>query len=262
MPNPEPLSKPMATQEFYIRNASETEAHGPFSQEQLVSLAEAGKVDPQTLYYEAGSEQWIAIGANAELKASVFPEKRRLTIKPKDRIDSVNAASDMAPPLSVNDMLAAAEGRTAETRNKRDKNVSYERAAQIGRYACTLMLALSAGGLLLPSIDEIVTLNYPALLETPTVYFGFFDLFLTFALVLGATSTYPLIRFRAALGIGFLSIIFWCKPDAPELVPIIGLAAGAAGLYLSTIFVNYFTLALASSMGLGGMAAFAYYMIV
>ena len=41
----------MATQEFYIRTASETEAHGPFTQEQLISLAEAGKVDPQTLYY-------------------------------------------------------------------------------------------------------------------------------------------------------------------------------------------------------------------
>jgi len=251
----------MATQEFYIRNASETEAHGPFTQEQLVSLAEAGKVDPQTLYYEAGSEQWIAIGANAELKTSVFPEKRRLTIKPKDRIESVNAASDLAPPLSVNDMLAAAEGRTFETRSKRDKNISYERAARIGRYACTIMLTLSAGGLLLPSIEEIVGFNYESLLETPTVYFGFVDLFLTFALVLGATSVYPLIRFRAALGIGFLSIIFWCKPEMADLVPIIGLTAGAAGLYLTTIFVNYIGLALASSIGLGGMLAFAYYMV-
>ena len=109
MSNPETPSKAMATQEFYIRNASETEAHGPFTQEQLVSLAEAGKVDPQTLYYEAGTEQWISIAANAELKASVFPEKRRLTIKPKDSIESVNAPAESAPPLSVDDMLAAAE---------------------------------------------------------------------------------------------------------------------------------------------------------
>ena len=86
----------MATQEFYIRNASETEAHGPFTLEQLVSLAEAGKVDPQTLYYEAGTEQWIVIGANADLKAVIFPEKRRLTIKPKDSIHSVNAPPDSA----------------------------------------------------------------------------------------------------------------------------------------------------------------------
>ena len=45
----------MATQEFYIRNASETEARGPFNLEQMVSLAEAGQVTADTLYYEAAS---------------------------------------------------------------------------------------------------------------------------------------------------------------------------------------------------------------
>jgi hypothetical protein len=258
MTNPEPTSTPMATQEFYIRNASETEAHGPFTQEQLVSLAEAGKVDPQTLYYEAGTEQWIAIAANAELKAVIFPEKRRLTIKPKDKIESVNAPDGGAPPLSVDDMLAAAEGRTSETRSKRDKTVSYERAARIGRYACMIMLALSAGGLLIPSIEDIVAFDWQALVATPRVYFGFLDLFLAFALLLGATSAYPVIRFRAALGVGFLGIIFWCDG---QVIPIITLSAGALGLYLSTIFVSYITLALASGVGLAGMLAFAYYMV-
>lgn len=258
MPNPEPVSKPMATQEFYIRNASETEAHGPFTQEQLVSLAEAGKVDPQTLYYEAGSEQWVTIGANAELKATVFPEKRRLTIKPKDRVESVNAAADMAPPLSVDDMLAAAEGRTAETRDKRDKNIAFERAALIGRHACTAMLFLSMAGLLVPSIEQLVSFDTTYLVSQPFVYFGLFDLFLTFMLGLGAVSTYPLVRFRCALGVGFLGIIFWCQG---QIVPVITLTAGAIGLYLSTVFVSYFALALSSSIGLAGMLAFAYYMV-
>jgi len=258
MTNPEPPSTPMATQEFYIRNASETEAHGPFTQEQLVSLAEAGKVDPQTLYYEAGTEQWIAIGANADLKVIIFPEKRRLTIKPKDHFDAVNAPVDSAPPLSVDDMLAAAEGRTSETRSKRDKTIAYERAARIGRYACMIMLALSAGGLLVPSIEEIVAFDWPTLMATPRVYFGFLDLFLAFALLLGATNAYPVIRFRAALGVGFLGIIFWCDG---QVVPIATLSAGALGLYLSTIFVSYIALALSSAIGLAGMLAFAYYMV-
>ena len=248
----------MATQEFYIRNASETEAHGPFTLEQLVSLAEAGKVDPQTLYYEAGTEQWIVIGANADLKAVIFPEKRRLTIKPKDSVHSVNAPADTTPPLSVDDMLAAAEGRTSETRSKRDKNISYERAAAIGRYACMLMLAISAGGLLIPSIEEIVNFDWQSLVATPTAYFGFIDLFLAFGLLLGATSAYPLIRFRAAMGVGFLGIVFWCQG---QVVPVITLSVGALGLYLSTIFVSYIALGLAAGLGLAGMAAFAYYII-
>ena len=258
MNNPEPISKPMATQEFYIRNASETEAHGPFTQEQLVSLAEAGKVDPQTLYYEAGTEQWIAINANADLKASVFPEKKRLTIKPKDNIDSVNAAADLAPPLSVNDMLAAAEGRTSETRSKRDRSIAMGRAARIGRYACTAMLFLSMGGLLTPSIEPLVAFDWQTLIQQPCVYFGVFDLFLMFFLMLGSVNLYPVVRFRCALGIGFLGIIFWCQG---QVVPIITLSAGAIGLYLSTIFVSYIGLALVSGIGLAGMLAFAYYMV-
>lgn len=259
MHNPEPVSKPMATQEFYIRNASETEAHGPFTQDQLVSLAEAGKVDQQTLYYEAGTEQWIAIGANTDLKAIVFPEKRVLTIKPKDRIESVNAAADLAPPLSVEDMLAAAEGRTAETRSKRDKTVAMERAARIGRYACIAMLFLSMAGLLVPSIDEIVSFDIQALASNPFVYFGLFDLGLMAFLLLGEMSLYPVVRFRCALGIGFLGILFWCQG---EVVPIATMAAGAIGLYISTIVVNYITLALFSGIGLVGMCAFAYYMLI
>jgi len=248
----------MATQEFYIRNASETEAHGPFTQEQLVSLAEAGKVDPQTLYYEAGTEQWISINANNELKAAVFPEKRRLTIKPKDRIDSVNVGSELAPPLSVNDMLAAAEGRTHETRDKRDKTIIYERAARLGRYACIAMLFLSMGGLLTPSIEQLVAFDVQSLISQPYVYFGVCDLFLMFFLMLGAMNLYPVVRFRCALGVGFLGVIFWCQG---QVVPVITLTAGAIGLYLSTIFVSYVALALASGIGLAGMLAFAYYMV-
>jgi len=40
----------MATQEFYVRNESETEARGPFNLEQLLSLAENGQVTAETLY--------------------------------------------------------------------------------------------------------------------------------------------------------------------------------------------------------------------
>lgn len=248
----------MATQEFYIRNASETEAHGPFTQEQLVSLAEAGKVDPQTLYYEAGTEQWIAINANADLKAVVFPEKRRLTVKPKDRIDAVNSGADLAPPISVDDMLAAAEGRTRETRDKRDKTIVMERAARIGRYACTAMLFLSMAGLLGPWIEQIVSFDWPTLVSQPVVYFGVFDLGLMLFLLLGEFAMYPVVRFRCALGLGFLGVIFWCQG---QVVPIYTLAAGAIGLYLSTIFVSYLALAVVSGIGLAGMLAFAYFML-
>lgn len=248
----------MATQEFYIRTASETEAHGPFTQEQLVSLAEAGKVDPQTLYYEATTEQWVSIGSNPDLKAVVFPEKRRLTVKPKDRIATLNAGPDTNPPITVNDMLAAAEGRTAETRDKRDRNISYERAAKIGRYACILMLVVSAAALLSPSIDLIVAFDTNTLMTQPFIYLGALDLLLALMLMLGVVSLYPFIRFRAALGIGFLGFVFWTQG---QIVPCLALIAGSVGLYLTTVFLSYIMLGLAVGVGLAGMAGFAYYML-
>jgi hypothetical protein len=76
----------MATQEFYIREASETEARGPFNMEQLVSLAETGQVTVDTFWYDPTLEDWVQIGANDELKASLFPEKRKLRMKVRENI--------------------------------------------------------------------------------------------------------------------------------------------------------------------------------
>ena len=250
----------MATQEFYIRTASETEAHGPFTQEQLISLAEAGKVDPQTLYYEATTEQWITIGSNAELRTAVFPEKRRLTIKPKDRIATLNAGPDTHPPITVDEMLAAAEGRTADTADKRDKTIAFERAARLGRYACIAMLLLGAASLLLPSIDLLVAFDTAKLASHPYIYLGILDLGLALMLILGAVSWYPFIRFRAALGFGFLGVMMWMQMPNP-VVPVLVITAASAGLYLSTIFVSYLPLAISVGVGLAGSLGFAYYML-
>ncbi len=250
----------MATREFYIRTASETEAHGPFTQEQLISLAEAGKVDPQTLYYEANTEQWITIGSNVELRTAIFPEKKRLTIKPKDRIATLNTGPDTHPPITVDEMLAAAEGRTADTADKRDKTIAYERAARLGRYACIAMLLLTAASLLLPSIDLLVAFDTAKLVGHPYIYLGIIDLGLALMLMLGAVTWYPFIRFRAALGLGFLGVMFWMQMPTPA-IPVLVVASSSAGLYLSTIFVSYLPLAISVGVGLAGSLGFAYYML-
>ena len=55
----------MATPEIYIRNPTDTEARGPFTAQQAADLAEAGQITPETLTYDATTEQWTAIGINA-----------------------------------------------------------------------------------------------------------------------------------------------------------------------------------------------------
>ena len=86
----------MALEEIYIRSESETEARGPFNLEQLVSLADTGQVTAETLFYDATTEQWAAIGSNPDLMAQVFPQRKKLKIKSKAKLDLLNQENDSA----------------------------------------------------------------------------------------------------------------------------------------------------------------------
>src|ERR1700689_3162580 len=121
----------MATQEYYIRESSENEARGPFNLEQLVSLAETGQVTIETLWYDAAVEDWTSIGATDNLRSTLFPEKRKLRMKAKDITPQTKASNELAP-ITVQDMLAGAEGRTTETKDKIDPAIAQPKADRIG----------------------------------------------------------------------------------------------------------------------------------
>ncbi len=248
----------MATQEFYIRSATETDARGPFNQDQLCSLAEAGQVDAATLYYEASTEQWVAVGDNAELMALLFPEKQKLSLKHKEAINTLNVHQEDAKPIEVNDMLAAAEGRTEDTKGKADPIELLAMAAKTGMYAATLLLLISAIALLLPSIDRLASGDYLSLVTQPFAILGAIDLVLFLLLVLQMSSIYPFVRFRAALGFGFLGFMFWSQGETTAFLAV---AAGSFGLYFSTVFTRFTLLIPAVILGLAGMAGFAYFMV-
>ena len=129
----------MATQEIYIRNQTDTEARGPFNVEQISSLAEAGQVTAETLVYDSTTEQWVALSANPELMAAAFPEKKRLSLKAKE-IKTLNKPDENAKAITVNDMLAAAEGRTDDTKGKSDPEIAMMRAAKVGLIGATVTL--------------------------------------------------------------------------------------------------------------------------
>ncbi len=242
----------MAPQEFYIRNESDTEARGPFDFEQLSSLAENGQVTDETVYYDTDAEQWVSVGSNEGLKAKLFPEKKKLTIKAKEEIQSLNATEESVPPIKVSDMLAAAEGRTDDTK---DVSEDLARAAKIGMYCCTAAILVSGLSLIAPSIDSIVAGNYPKLLKQPFVILGVIDLLIFLALLLQAVAIYPFVRFRAALGAGFLGIFFYNQGDVKTALAAV---VGSFGLYFSTVCTNLAAVLLTAVLALGGMGYFAY----
>ena len=247
----------MATQEIYLRNASETEARGPFNPQQVADLAETGQVTADTLIYDATTEQWVALTTNAELMIAVFPEKKKLTLKAKD-ITALNQPTDSLKPISVGDMVAAAEGLTSDTRGKSNPLAAMARAARLGMWGAILALALAASGEILPGAAALMSGEVSQMLEKPFVIIGALDLVLVVLLGLGMTNLYPLVRFRAALGLGLMGAMLYLRGDTAALLP---LATGSLGLYCCTVFVHLTSAFVAVLAAVSGMGMLAWHFI-
>jgi hypothetical protein len=246
----------MATpQEFYIRAATENEARGPFNVEQLLSLADNGQIDATTLFYDATTEQWSPVGGNPEIMALIFPEKKKLKLGTKE-VKTLNRDSDSVPPITVEEMLAAAEGLTNETKDKRTLEIARGHAAKIGIWGAAFTLFLSAVALCAPSLDKLTALDVLALVEQePFALLGVVDLGLALLIALGAINFYPFMRFRAMLGLGMVGFVLWAGGQS---MPLAALAVGSVGLYFCTICLSYLGVGLAALAGVGGMAGFAW----
>ena len=226
----------MPTQEFYIRGPTDTDARGPFTVEQLVTLGETGGIDTDTLFYDATTEQWAPIATSEKVKNLVFPEKKRLSVKPKQHVTTLNVQQEEHRPITVQQMLAAAEGRTDDTKDKRIYMEIQARAARAGLLAATLICLFSAAALVLPHIDVVMNLDLPAMSDHPLIFLGLLDLVCAVFLGLGMAAIYPFIRFRAAFGIGFLGLLYWLQDQPLMALLIVG---GSLGLYFCTIVLSY-----------------------
>ena len=247
----------MPTQEYYIREAAETEARGPFNLEQLVSLAETGQVTVDTLWYDPALEDWAVIGASDEIKGLLFPEKRKLRMKVKEIIPQTRREDSLAP-ITVQDMLAGAEGRTAETKDKVDPAIMQAHAARIGMWSAVACLVLASAGEVLPGADAIAAVDVNKILGQPLIFLGAMDLFIATMLGLGVVSFYPIVRFRAALGLGLFGFVFFAQGTP---TPILAEAAAAVGLYLTTIWIDMLPVLVVSAIGVLGSAGTAYFLL-
>jgi hypothetical protein len=248
----------MATaQEYYIREASENEARGPYNLEQLVSLADTGQVTIETLWYDPTVEDWALVGTNDTLKGALFPEKRKLRMKSKEVAPTVKMADSQAP-ITVEDMLAGAEGRTSDTKDKVDPAIMQGHAARIGMWSAVVCLILAAAGEILPAADAIAAMDVAKITAQPLAFLGAVDLFMAVMLGLGVVQFYPFVRFRAALGLGLFGFIFYSQGMT---VPILTVAAGSVGLYFATVWVDMLPIVVVSSLGVLGGAGTAYFLL-
>lgn len=249
----------MDTQEFYIRQASDNEARGPYNLEQLISLSEIGSVTHDTLFYDAGREKWTPIGENTDLKKSIFPEKTKLSIKAKSEHTWLNQThNDSTPEITIEGMMDSAEGRTDETKHKVSRKTKDAHNAALGLYAIIAMLVISAAAEILPGVDVIMSLSLSRLLEQPIIFLGGLDLLFAFSIYLGAVEIYPLIRVRAAGGVGLFGLIFFLQGHYGLMLAAI---AGSIGLYLTTVLVAPKRAQVSYVTGLIGLGCVAWHFI-
>jgi hypothetical protein len=248
--------------EYYIRTPDHDESRGPFDIAKLETLAEADQINPNTLYYDDTKEEWLPLALNEVLRAQVFPEREKLSLKiaPKKAPKEVpEEGEDPQPTHDVESMLAAAEGKTDEKRTLTRQKESFERAVALSAVSLGIMMAFSALSLFLPLTSEILNAingaNFVSVLNYPVVLIGIFDLVLALLLLLSVTEVFPLVRGRAMLTLGFGVYVGWAIGD-PLLVGLT--AAAGLGLFLATIARSLPVMIVALILGIGGNGCLAY----
>ncbi len=256
-------------EEYYIRQPDSEEARGPFSVDKLASLAEADQVDTETLYYVEDSEEWLSIVSNENLRLEVFPEKKKLTLRPKtsEDLNLINVEEDETPAVTVEEMLAAAEGATDETKHVKERVRLREKAAALSLPAIGLIMLLSAFNAMFPNFDVITRVideeDYMALLQYPLPVVGLFDLAMAVFLFLSVTEIFPMLRFRAALGLGYFGFFHWAQwhtGDPNSFFLMVTAVAGSLGIFVCTLTLNFLLMVVSAFLGIVGMGGYAYFM--
>lgn len=245
--------------DYYIRTPDQDESRGPFDISKLLTLAEAGQVTPNTLYYDEDKEEWVPIALNEELKAQVFPEREKLVLKVGEEEEEAKVDTKDPGGVNVEAMLAAAEGDTAEKRKLTRQKKSFERAANISAVGLGLMMLFSALFMFLPLMPTlqgaISEQQFSTILNYPSVLIGIFDLIMAVLLLLAVTEVYPVVRGRAMLGLGFGVYVGWSLGD-PILMGVF--AAAGIGIFIATISQSLSSMVAALILGLGGNVYLAY----
>jgi hypothetical protein len=213
--------------EYYIRKEGDEEASGPYNLDQITSLIEAGKLDKEAYVYDIDKEEWIPIEENEELMDILYPQKTKLTLQTEPEETEEEKASDKKSKkdskqsesenqkagISVQTMLAQAEGREGDDLSGKSPVEKRAQSAFLGLRFTTLFVLGSAVTMAFLEWDLVKTANAIQMVRSPYILFGIADVLLGIVLLLQVTEIYPLVRFRAAIGLGTLSILFFTSGD-------------------------------------------------
>ncbi len=260
----------MSQDEYFVRQPETVNASGPYSVEKLISLAEAGKINQETLYYDNEQDAWAPLESHAELYAQLFPEKRKLKLKAIEEAEPQEetlASRDAGrPAVTVEQMLAAAEAESEETRHIKDSRRWESRAAAISLPLLALTMLLSAISLIYPSWKVIKPLfqgteggDWMSLLTEPLPLIGVIDLIFALLLFLSQTSIYPLLSLRVMVGLGYFGFSAYAVLAAGEqtgLSMMVSAALFSIGVFATTLTLRFSYVVMFVSMAIFGIVGY------
>jgi len=248
--------------EFYIRQTEGGDVRGPFDDEQMTSLASAGQITLETQVADETKSDWFVVGESEELKSFLFPERKKIGLKKgEDKVEfqQLNNPEDEGKPgVTVEQMLAAAEGNTMDTKHLKDIQKKIDKAAGLSMPVLSAMMLLSGLANTLPRYSVIMDLfsgNYLSLLHQPFALVGLFDFLLALGLFLNVFSLFPMVRFRAMLGLGFFLFTYWSLGDTAGMIASV---CAGLGLFVCTMTLNLTVMILFALVGVGGMGYLAW----
>lgn len=244
----------MDSDALFIRNPADREPKGPFTLQQVADLVATGQVSAHTLVFDSSRQEWVAIESIPAIKHAVIPALPKLALKrPESARAGLNASA--ASKGEVPDRLAAAEGQTAATASRRKGPDSTARAIAVAHYGAIAGLLLAAAANLAPAHEAVTSLRASQLVLEPLAGLGLLDLVLGVVLALGVTSTHPLIRFRAAGGLGLAGFIYFAQGRSLELALV---TCGCTGIFSCTVVLRMAPAILSAALSVGGMGVLAW----
>tara|TARA_R100000027_G_scaffold67429_1_gene66076 strand:- start:1634 stop:2476 length:843 start_codon:yes stop_codon:yes gene_type:complete len=269
-------------EEYYVRPPESEQSDGPFTIAQLSELVSSEIVHPATLYYKEGMEDFAPISSNPGLWEQIKPKPKvalKLRRSPPESQEIDNDSSDeskvsesspkdapvppKASPLdesgNVDKMLAAAEGKTSETKYVQNLKKSRNRAVALLLPVVVLGLLMLAATIVFPFRESVFEMfqtgnySFDVLLENWILFFAIADLILAIGIGLGQTSLFPLLRFRCALGFGFFLYFFYSQQNLPAAGAMSALQIGMLGATLCIRLVPTLLFSLLTIAGGGFM---------
>lgn len=162
---------------------------------------------------------------------------------------------DAPKPISVKDMLAQAEGRDREDAKGKTPTEIKASAAYTGMISTTVLLFLSAACLGYIDFKTIESADVMLMVKSPYFIAAAIDLMLGVVLLLQVTLIYPLVRFRAALGIGFFTPFYYSTQEPLLLISNLLIMVG---IYFCTAAIKKGNSLAFLLVGLAGVIGYAY----